>query len=112
MNCEQAKKMVSGYLDNTLTDYELQMFLEHIGSCSDCYNELEINYIIYVGLESLDDENASYDLSGKMKQSVESSAQYIRNLTRLKVIRYIISTLAFYGLCVAIFLQIHMWFFR
>lgn len=109
MDCKHAQNMIRGYIDNTLTDYELQCFLEHIRSCPECYDELEVFYTVITGVRRLDDDNASYDLRGTMQRSLAESEQYIRRLTFLKTIRYACTTLSVYGVAVALFLQFRIW---
>ena len=46
--------MVMSYIEDNLTDRELSVFLEHIKHCPECYEELEVYYTLYVGLQQLD----------------------------------------------------------
>ena len=112
MECNKALSMIPQYIDHTLSDYELQKFLEHIDHCPECYDELEIAYMMTVAMDRLDhDENASYDLAAAMQYSLSAARNYSRKLTIMKIIRYSVCTLAFYGVIVTLFLQFRMWFF-
>ncbi|MBO4390658.1 MAG: zf-HC2 domain-containing protein [Lachnospiraceae bacterium] len=111
MECNKALSMIPQYIDQSLSDYELQKFLEHIDHCPECYDELEIAYMMTVAMNRLDHEdNASYDLSAAMKNSLKQAHEYSGRLTMLKIIRYSVCTLAFYGVLVTLFLQVRMWF--
>ena len=46
MTCKEAEQMVMPYINDELTDKELSSFLEHIGTCASCYEELEIYYTL------------------------------------------------------------------
>lgn len=112
MECTKASSMIPQYIDHSLSDYELQKFLEHIDHCPECYDELEIAYMMTVAMERLDQEdNASYDLSASMQESLSQARHYSKQLTLMKIIRYSVCTLAFYGVLVTLFLQFRMWFF-
>ena len=45
MTCKEAEQMVMPYINDELTDKELEAFLDHVYSCKACYEELEIYYI-------------------------------------------------------------------
>lgn len=56
MNCQETQSMILNYLNHNL-DYETnKAFIEHIRSCSDCQDELEINYIVMTGMQQLDND--------------------------------------------------------
>ena len=42
MTCKEAEQMVMPYINDELTDRELEAFLDHVYSCRSCYEELEI----------------------------------------------------------------------
>ena len=48
MNCRTAEGMVNGYINHELSLKELEEFLDHIQTCSSCYDELE-TYFIFSG---------------------------------------------------------------
>jgi hypothetical protein len=56
MRCSEFQKQVQAFLNNEeIPDETLKEFVEHAHSCDDCYDELEIYYILKTGL---DDEEA------------------------------------------------------
>ena len=59
MNCKEAQGMVPAYLNGTLSFDELEDFLAHVRGCADCYEELEILFLIDRAVPYLDAENAS-----------------------------------------------------
>ena len=42
MNCQEAQRLVMPYIQDELTDRELEEFLEHVETCPACQEELEI----------------------------------------------------------------------
>ena len=54
MNCQNAQSMVLNFINNKLDKEETKEFIEHIRSCKDCWEELEIYYTLYAGLAQLD----------------------------------------------------------
>ena len=51
MTCVEAEKMVVPYMKDELSPTELEDFLNHIKTCDNCREELEIHYMVDVGLK-------------------------------------------------------------
>ena len=56
MNCQNAQSMVLNFINNKLDKEETRAFIEHVRDCKDCWEELEIYYVMLVGLKQLDVE--------------------------------------------------------
>ena len=54
MTCLEAQSLITKYLNNELSDEELKGFLDHINSCENCSEELEIYYTVITGFRQLD----------------------------------------------------------
>ena len=78
MTCKEARQMVMPYIRDELTDKELEAFLGHVGSCGECYEELDIYYTIYAGLAQLDDGDDPADMHDMLEDSVHASQKRIR----------------------------------
>ena len=52
MTCVEAEKMVVPYMKDELSPTELEDFLDHIHTCENCREELEIHYMVDVGLKA------------------------------------------------------------
>ena len=48
------QSMIMAFLEDTMSDQELAVFIEHIENCSACYDELEVYYMINNGLMAMD----------------------------------------------------------
>ncbi|MCI7795377.1 MAG: zf-HC2 domain-containing protein [Lachnospiraceae bacterium] len=109
MTCMEAEKMVIPYINDKLPVSELEDFIEHIESCENCREELEIHYMVDVGLKKLDDDDATYDIVGDLKRKLEDSARLIRRYAALEVTRYAVNTLMSMAMIVMLLLQIRIW---
>lgn len=109
MNCREAEKMVVPYIKDKLTIDELDDFLEHVEDCGNCMEELEIHYMVDVGLRKLDEDDTVYDIVGDLQRKLESSAFRIQRSFTLQVTKYAIGTLTSMALLVSILLQLRIW---
>lgn len=72
MNCQETQSNIMNYINHHLSNEQTKSFIEHIRSCPDCQDELEINYIVMVGLQQLDDgEILSVDFRKKLKEDID-----------------------------------------
>lgn len=83
MTCMEAEKMVIPYINDQLSVTELEDFIEHIKTCENCREELEIHYMVDVGLKKLDEADGTYDIVGDLKRKLESSEAVLRQLLHL-----------------------------
>ena len=86
MTCMEAEKMVIPYINDQLSVTELEDFIEHIKTCENCREELEIHYMVDVGLKKLDEADVTF-----------------------QVARYAVSTLMAMALVVIFLLQLRIW---
>lgn len=80
MKCRAAEGMVNRYINHTLSVEELEEFLEHISTCSSCYDELETYFIVHEATQQLDEEDSdsAFDLKELLEQDIKKSRRYIR----------------------------------
>ena len=90
MTCMEAEKMVIPYINDQLSVTELEDFIEHIKTCENCREELEI-------------------IVGDLKRKLESSEAVLRRFFTFQVARYAISTLMAMALVVMFLLQLRIW---
>ncbi len=109
LKCDQAEKMVLPYINDELTDRELEEFLRHISSCSACREELETVFTIYMGLQELDGRADDVDISQALTDSLDRSWVRVRVRRLIDVIRYAVDTLCATGVIVVLVMQTAMW---
>ena len=80
MDCRTAEGMVSSYIEHKLPVNELEEFLDHVESCSSCYDELETYFIVHEVTQQLDDSssNSVLDFKNLLEQDIRKSRRYIR----------------------------------
>ena len=71
MNCQNAQSMVLNFINNKLDKEETRAFIEHVRDCKDCWEELEIYYVMLVGLKQLDEgEELAADFRKKLQNEL------------------------------------------
>ena len=94
MNCQNAQSMVLNFINNKLDKEETRAFIEHVRDCKDCWEELEIYYVMLVGLKQLDEgEELAADFRKKLQNEVESRYVEIEREAKRKRIAKIITIL-------------------
>ena len=92
MNCQNAQSMVLNFINNKLDKEETRAFIEHVRDCKDCWEELEIYYVMLVGLKQLDEgEELAADFRKKLQNEVESRYVEIEREAKHKHIAKIIT---------------------
>ena len=88
MDCKKAQSLVTAYIMRKLNDKDLEDFLEHVDSCEECYEELEIYYTVHYTIARLDEDEADqvYNVKKALQNRLEESRFYI---WRTKVSRQI-----------------------
>ena len=109
MTCMEAEKMVIPYINDQLSVTELEDFIEHIKTCENCREELEIYFTVDVGIRQLDQETGTYNIKGALETALELSRQRVHTLGILETARYAVNTLCFWAVLVVLVLQFGMW---
>ena len=61
MNCKETERMIPLFLTNELNCRQLNQFLLHVEICSECMEELTIQYLVMTGT-SMIEEGKSFNL--------------------------------------------------
>lgn len=109
MICKEAESLVMPYIKDDLTDEELQEFLEHIETCPNCREELEIYFTVDVGIRQLDSETGNYNIKGALEAALEQSKERLQAIRLLKVTKYAVSTLSVMAFIITFLLQCRIW---
>ncbi len=109
LTCDQAEKMVLPYINDELSDSELEDFLHHIYSCNACMEELEITFAIRMGLLELDDRMEDADIAQALNDRLDRSWVRVRSGKVLDVMSYAVDTLCAVSVAVALIMQIFAW---
>jgi hypothetical protein len=81
MTCNECKKYIKDFLDDSLNYRHTVDFIEHVRSCEDCMEELSIEYLVSEGLKRLDTAT-SFDLDTELHDKIDKSynkAKFYKN---------------------------------
>ena len=108
MICEEARKLNKDFIDGRLESKKLAEYIKHIENCKSCYEELDISYIVTVGLDGLEDDTvSSFNFPGIIAKKIEEAKLYIRLKRNRAKMTNILSSLS-YGLlaiCIILFFR-------
>lgn len=83
MKCHDAQLLIVGFIEQRLTDQQLEAFIDHIAGCQDCYDELEVYYMITTGLMQLDeDHTGTLDLKKNLRNFIAEQRQALYDRKR------------------------------
>lgn len=95
--------MIIDFINDNLSLDELELFLDHVNSCSECREELEVYYGLITAMKQLDEDKILYDdfsmeLSAKLEKAQEKIihskfAYYRKNVAIIVVILITIFTI-------------------
>ena len=67
MKCLEAKRLITPYLEDSISERDLPDFVEHVKNCPSCFDELEIYSSIYYSLSN-DDDRIDISAAGIRKE--------------------------------------------
>lgn len=74
MDCRETQSLIVPFIESQLTLEQARAFLKHIEVCEDCREELEVYYILLVGLKQLEKEQGeSLDLHGQFEELLRNT---------------------------------------
>lgn len=76
MNCIDVQRLIMPFINDELDIVQLEEFIHHVRSCSNCMEELEVYYVLLAGMKQLDEDkelstNFHQDLIDLLKNSEE-----------------------------------------
>lgn len=94
-SCEEFQKIISDFISGTVRDEDIDFFVGHAKKCPDCYEELEINYMVNVGLERIEkDSGASFNLKGQLENKLRQLEEKSDRIYKVSVYKKIINIMA------------------
>lgn len=109
MTCMEAEKLVIPYINDRLSGCQLEDFVEHIKTCENCREELEIHYMVDVGLKKLDQGEGTFDILGDMKEKLSDSEHRLNRYLAFQILRYAVGTLSGAAVLFTFLLQLRIW---
>lgn len=109
VTCEEAERLVTPYIKDELTGDELEGFLAHVENCKSCQEELEIYFMVDVGLKQLDEGSGTFDIAGALDRKIEDSYGKVSRMRAFCTLKYAVNTLAVMALMLTMALQLRVW---
>ena len=79
LKCNEVQKYIKPYVEGNTDIFETIELIEHIEKCEDCYEELEIYYILINGLKKIDnDEDGAFNIKKELNDRIKNSKKKIR----------------------------------
>lgn len=71
MRCNDFIKIMPEFINETMQEEDYDSFIKHVKTCSSCKDELEIHYMIQVGLERIETDSAkSFDIPKELQNQL------------------------------------------
>ena len=102
-SCKDVEDLLQPYLENKLNIEETELLLNHISTCSECGDELEIRYLLMEGLKRLE-SGETLDLKKELDDRIWHSRQRILFAERLKAVIFLVEGAACFLLLVNLIL--------
>lgn len=83
MECKEAEKRIPLFLEDELETEELREFMEHIQQCSECKEELSIQFLVSEGMARLE-TGSVFDLQNELKKQMEDAKHTLHFRENLK----------------------------
>lgn len=72
MECKRAMELIVPFINEQLNPEEMEAFLNHIDSCPECREELEVNYSLMTAMKQLDENtDLSDNYIEELNQKIE-----------------------------------------
>ena len=72
MDCKRAMELMTQFINDRLDAEDIQAFLDHIDSCPECREELEVNYSLMTAMKQLDENtDLSDNYIEELNQKIE-----------------------------------------
>lgn len=84
--------MIPQFLADDLTTEELREFMEHIENCTDCKEELTIEFLVREGLVRLEN-GAVFDLQKELSERISTAERHLRWRENVHMFLYILEGL-------------------
>jgi hypothetical protein len=77
MTCKEFERLIPDFLERKLTFRTLKEFGEHMNSCSECNEELAIQFLVTEGMQRLEEGDA-FDLQSELDERLEEARKRVK----------------------------------
>ena len=82
MNCNEASANFDAFFEDRLSVRDTKAFIEHIKSCPECRDELEVRYMVRYTTGGIPgasiDDSENYDLSNLLSDKLREREYYVK----------------------------------
>lgn len=103
MDCKEAEKLISAFIEKKLNHKQLKQFLAHVDTCPECREELTIQFLISEGMVRLE-QGSAFDLQKELDARMDAAAHEIRMHNTVKYIGVTLEVVAMLAIVVIIFM--------
>lgn len=89
MNCKEFEKNIPIFIGSNMEYEDLKSFVEHVNTCEECREELDIQLLVSEGIARLED-GGTLDLRHEMDKRMEYA---LHDIHRHKTLRVLVGTL-------------------
>ncbi len=94
MNCKETQRCIRPFLKDELDGHTAQNFVKHVQTCSECMEELTIEYLLLEGISRL--ENAEdFDLQSELDERLEYVMYRKKIYKQIKAGLFLVASLVF-----------------
>lgn len=91
MDCKRAMELMTQFINETLDAEDVQAFLDHIDSCPECREELEVTYSLMTAMKQLDEgsdlsDNYIEELNTKIETCYLDELKRKRSCVRRRIV--------------------------
>ncbi len=91
MDCKRVMELMTQFINDQLDAEDVQAFLDHVDSCPECREELEVNYSLMTAMKQLDEdtdlsENYIEELNQKIETCYLDELKRKRSCTRRRIV--------------------------
>lgn len=88
MNCHDFQTQIQTFLNKgKMSEDVLEAFLDHAASCRECYDELEIYYILQIGLNEAEHSDISLNFRNELKRFLWHARRELDYMNRFSWLR-------------------------
>ncbi|MCR5309948.1 MAG: zf-HC2 domain-containing protein [Lachnospiraceae bacterium] len=99
LNCKQVERLIPDYINNKLSDEDTKALIEHVESCPSCKEELTIQYLVFEGLNDVE-ESGDFNLITRLNLRLKQDSDRFKEIHRRRLMFISLGILA---LCFVMF---------
>ena len=106
MYCSEARRKISGFINDELSLKDTVAFQDHVRHCASCRDETEVQLLIHASVdEQADGDLKTYDLRNLLEKKTESQIRYLRRM-RLLIFFFLFLAAVLIGIFIFLLLSI------